>query len=447
MKSSLKNTIAALFTGAVLCSSPASMLGSYAAVSGIWPTQPEYTIITTQFDPTRNIYNVSGYHNAIDIQADYNTNIYAAYAGTVKYSGWLDGYGYIVILYHADLGIYTFYAHASSLIVSAGASVSQGQIIAKVGSTGVSSGNHLHFGVCSSLDGTGYPSVTFYDPLTYFTFSNNTASNSVAAANSAANAAEETVSGFTSDYAGVYTTKGVVTYLNIRSGNSVNYSAIGKVPAGAEVSVTSADGSWAQVEYNGVSGYCSMDYLQRTAEIQSEMNISDFSFPESNTAYKSSLAVKGIIDSALPITKVWGGVYTADSKATEQYAQAAPGTLTYDLSNYFDSQIALDKLEPDSYIYRIEAEDQSGQTYTLINTEFTVKAPETQAEKTKDAAKVMTGDLNGDSDVTVADGVILQNYLLHKSTFTAEQFFAADMNGNGSVDVFDMIVMKQSIVE
>lgn len=84
-------------------------------------------------------------HTGIDVGAPKGTAIYAAAGGTVTYSGNRnDGYGYYIILSHGN-GVTTYYAHCSELLVSAGETVQQGQLIAKVGSTGNSTGNHLHF--------------------------------------------------------------------------------------------------------------------------------------------------------------------------------------------------------------------------------------------------------------------------------------------------------------
>ena len=97
-------------------------------------------------------YRVSAYygdgrnHKAIDLAADKGTPIFAAAAGTVTYAGWDGDYGYNVIIQHAN-GIKTRYAHANALCVSTGATVAQGDMIATVGSTGWSTGNHLHFEV------------------------------------------------------------------------------------------------------------------------------------------------------------------------------------------------------------------------------------------------------------------------------------------------------------
>ncbi len=86
-------------------------------------------------------------HTGMDYGAPYGSNIVAAAAGTVLVSGYNSGgYGNYVVINHGG-GVTTLYAHASSLLVSAGQSVSQGQVIAKVGSTGMSTGPHLHFEV------------------------------------------------------------------------------------------------------------------------------------------------------------------------------------------------------------------------------------------------------------------------------------------------------------
>ena len=86
-------------------------------------------------------------HKGIDIGAPKGTPIKAAASGTVVHSGNKnDGYGNYIILSHGN-GVQTYYAHCSQLLVSKGQSVEQGQVIAKVGSTGISTGNHLHFEV------------------------------------------------------------------------------------------------------------------------------------------------------------------------------------------------------------------------------------------------------------------------------------------------------------
>ncbi|HEX4745451.1 MAG TPA: peptidoglycan DD-metalloendopeptidase family protein [Gaiellaceae bacterium] len=85
-------------------------------------------------------------HEGIDIGCAFGTPNRAAAAGTVIYSGWLGGYGNLVVIDHGN-GLSTAYAHATTLLVSVGQSVSQGETVSLVGSTGNSSGPHLHFEV------------------------------------------------------------------------------------------------------------------------------------------------------------------------------------------------------------------------------------------------------------------------------------------------------------
>ncbi len=84
-------------------------------------------------------------HEGIDIGVPCGTPIHAAASGTVIYSGWMDGYGNFVVIDHGN-GLATAYGHQSAIYVSGG-SVSQGQSIGAVGSTGNSTGCHLHFEV------------------------------------------------------------------------------------------------------------------------------------------------------------------------------------------------------------------------------------------------------------------------------------------------------------
>lgn len=85
-------------------------------------------------------------HTGIDITAPAGTPIHAAGAGKVVYSGWKKGYGYCIIIDHGG-GLATLYAHCSRLLVGEGEVVPRGYVIAKVGTTGLSTGNHLHFEV------------------------------------------------------------------------------------------------------------------------------------------------------------------------------------------------------------------------------------------------------------------------------------------------------------
>ncbi len=86
------------------------------------------------------------FHTGIDIKANRNDPIKAAGTGRVIYSGWMGGYGKVLVVEHSN-GQSTLYAHCSTLLAGKGANVSQGQVIAKIGTTGRSTGPHLHFEV------------------------------------------------------------------------------------------------------------------------------------------------------------------------------------------------------------------------------------------------------------------------------------------------------------
>lgn len=86
------------------------------------------------------------FHSGIDFGADYGTTIRAAAAGIVIYAGWYGGYGNTVIINHGN-GITSLYGHTSQLFVREGQVVQKGEAIAAVGSTGLSTGPHLHFEV------------------------------------------------------------------------------------------------------------------------------------------------------------------------------------------------------------------------------------------------------------------------------------------------------------
>ncbi len=100
------------------------------------------------------VHPILGYqrfHSGLDFGADYGTTINASDSGTVIFAGWYGGYGNAVIIDHGG-GITTLYGHASELYVSEGQTVQRGQPIAAIGSTGLSTGPHLHFEVRQNGD-------------------------------------------------------------------------------------------------------------------------------------------------------------------------------------------------------------------------------------------------------------------------------------------------------
>ena len=115
----------------------------YPTGSFRWPTSGR---ITSYFGGRKSPGGIgSTNHKGLDIAAPKGTAIYAADGGTVTYAGWMGGYGYTVRIRHDGTGYETFYAHNSRLLVSVGQHVYKGQQIAKMGSTGNSTGSHCHF--------------------------------------------------------------------------------------------------------------------------------------------------------------------------------------------------------------------------------------------------------------------------------------------------------------
>jgi len=92
------------------------------------------------------IFHVRKMHTGVDMSAGMGTPIRAADSGTVVQAGWRGGYGKCVVISHGN-GLATLYAHQSVISVSVGDTVKRGQVIGKVGSTGYSTGPHLHFEV------------------------------------------------------------------------------------------------------------------------------------------------------------------------------------------------------------------------------------------------------------------------------------------------------------
>ncbi len=106
----------------------------------IWPLKRvAQQVVSAYYGDGRN-------HKGVDIASPTGTPIYAAQAGTVVDAKYSNGYGYHIIVDHGN-GYKTLYAHCSQLLVNVGEAIYQGQVIALVGSTGISTGSHLHFEV------------------------------------------------------------------------------------------------------------------------------------------------------------------------------------------------------------------------------------------------------------------------------------------------------------
>ena len=114
----------------------------------IWPVAKSGTVITSDYGTRQHpIQGVTNFHLGIDIgNAYYGTPAVAALGGVVTYAGELGSYGNCVIIQHGD-GISTLYGHGQKVLTQIGAQVQQGDVIMEIGSTGNSTGPHLHFEV------------------------------------------------------------------------------------------------------------------------------------------------------------------------------------------------------------------------------------------------------------------------------------------------------------
>lgn len=118
---------------------------------GVSLVRPVSGVISARFAENSSIRRSA--HTGLDIAASTGTPIVAAASGKVTFSGWKGSYGNMIVVTHSN-GVQTYYAHCSKLYFEAGASVSQGQVIGTVGSTGNSTGPHLHLEI--RVNGVAY---------------------------------------------------------------------------------------------------------------------------------------------------------------------------------------------------------------------------------------------------------------------------------------------------
>ena len=163
MVEELKRQTAAAAAAAAAAEAESGVSGDGVAYGNfIWPS-PVSNHVTSRYGTRLHpIYHTYRTHNGIDIGASYGSNVLAADGGKVTTASYNSSYGYYIIINHGN-GTSTLYAHMSKLLVSAGTTVSQGQVIGLVGSTGISTGPHLHFEV--------YVNGSRTNPLNYFSSS------------------------------------------------------------------------------------------------------------------------------------------------------------------------------------------------------------------------------------------------------------------------------------
>lgn len=129
----------------------AMTISNSTASLGISLRKPVSGVISSRFGVRSSIR--SSAHTGLDIATSKGTPVVAAAGGTVTFSGWKGSYGKLMVITHSN-GVQTYYGHCNELYYSAGTKVSQGQTIAAVGSTGNSTGPHLHFEI--RVNGVAY---------------------------------------------------------------------------------------------------------------------------------------------------------------------------------------------------------------------------------------------------------------------------------------------------
>lgn len=145
----------------------AEQIANVPSESGfLWPLPSSWNTLSSLFGS--RIHPITGKpnnHTGIDIPASKNTNIYAAKSGVVTTSTYNSSYGNYVVVSHSD-GTSTLYAHMNSRAVSKGETVTQGQVIGYVGTTGSSTGYHLHFEI--RVNGTRVDPVDYFKDKTLY---------------------------------------------------------------------------------------------------------------------------------------------------------------------------------------------------------------------------------------------------------------------------------------
>jgi murein DD-endopeptidase MepM/ murein hydrolase activator NlpD len=123
---------------------PQTRIGLRIRSGFLWPARGA---LTSPFGiRVHPIFRIRRLHTGVDIAAEWGSPVYAAAPGRVIYTGWFGGYGKIVLIDHGG-GASTLYGHLSAILVTPGSQVARGALIGRVGSTGYSTGPHLHFEV------------------------------------------------------------------------------------------------------------------------------------------------------------------------------------------------------------------------------------------------------------------------------------------------------------
>ena len=282
-------------------------------------------------------------------------------------------------------------------------------------------------------------------------------------------------SDFSESYAGTYVV--TASALNVRSTPSTSGSKVGEIPNGASVAVSSANGSWAAVSYQGSTGYCSMDYLQLKA--------ADTTAPAETTTAAETTTTTAAASGADGFSERYAGSYqvtasvlnmrSAPSVSASKVGSIPNGTIvTVTAAN--GSWAAVSYQGTDGYCSMDYLQLKEAATTTVTTTGTTAEettteteavtttaAPETTAGETTTEVTVQTdvttsdisdptfatlyGDVNCDGKVSAADAVLLQKYLNGSVYLNCAQLANADCQRDSVLDSTDITVILQYLID
>lgn len=277
-------------------------------------------------------------------------------------------------------------------------------------------------------------------------------------------------SDFSESYAGTYVV--TASALNVRSTPSTSGSKVGEIPNGASVAVSSANGSWAAVSYNGISGYCSMDYLKQEAaqttappqttapaETTTTAAPSDANFSESYAGTYSVTASSLNIRSAPSTSASKVGSIPNGAKVTVTAADGKWAAVSY---NGVSGYCSMDYLKQESAQTTATTTAAPEETTTTTTTTTTTAAPDTTAPAETTAAPTTTtdidmgrvdesyvslyGDVNCDGTIDILDAVLLQKYLNGSVQLNYTQLANADCQKDSELDNTDVTVIMQYLL-
>lgn len=273
-------------------------------------------------------------------------------------------------------------------------------------------------------------------------------------------------SDFSESYAGTYTV--TASSLNVRSTPSTSGAKVGVLPNGAQVTVTSANGSWAAVSYNGISGYCSMDYLKQnaaqttapaetTAPAQTTTTAataatSDFSESYAGTysVNASSLNIRSApTTSASKVGRIPNGAQVTVTSGNGKWAAVSYNGISGYCSMDYLKQAAAQTTTTEETTAPAETTTTTAETTTTAVSQQDTEPAETtpiDMNRVDEAYVSLYGDVNCDGTIDILDAVLLQKYLNGSVQLNYTQLANSDCQKDSQLDITDVTVLMQYLL-